>query len=436
NRVNGPVRCGMFGTSATNQSQSGATYWGVMEMSGNVKELCVNVNYTALNGGSCGKGVYTTSFWDRTVSKYGVRGGGYNSADTLLRTSDRTEAMSYFTAITQRDSTVGFRGVYSLSGIKIDGGEISAPETGCWSETEIMSVTAASCPDFPNVRFQYNWYVKKPGEAKFELLEHATGESLKNAALTNNTTYTQTYQFKRVGTSSLGIAESNVLTIKILPKPFAQSVYSFNAGSSVTLKQYWGTNTSATWQLDGAPSWAYVHAVGTSSITLAGGLVNEEFTLKAYIAQCPADVFSVTVQIGSIIPYTGHMDSIRLSAGSYIVECWGAAGGTGFQNYNSTGSSYAASYGGNGGYTKGNTDLNGMTTYYVYVGGQGGSSVKKNGGSGGWNGGAQGGGDEGDDCGGGGGGATDIRLGGKSLSHRILIAGGGGGGSGYKGYGG
>ncbi len=436
NSINGPVRCGLFATSATNQTQAGATYWAVMEMSGNLKELCANVNYTAFNGGSCGTGVYNANLWDKTATKYGVRGGGFNSADDLLRTSDRTEAMNYFTTITQRDSTVGFRGVYSLSGIEINGGEISAPNTGCWGGTNITNVQDAFCPDFPNVRFQYTWYVKKPGEAKFDLLANATNETLKGYVLENNTTSTLTYQFKRVGISSLGVAESNILTVKILPKPFAKPDYSFNAGSSVSVTQYWGTNTSAQWQLEGAPSWAYVHSKSSNSLTIAGGLVNEEFTLKAHITQCPSDVFSATIKISNLIPYTGHMDSIKLAAGTYKMECWGAQGGTGYANYNSNGSSYGYSYGGNGGYTQGTVEQNTVTTYYVYVGGQGGYSTSKTGGSGGWNGGGSGGGDEGDDCGGGGGGATDIRIEGKALSNRIMVAGGGGGGSGKTGTGG
>ncbi len=430
NSINGPVRCGLFATSATNQTQAGATYWAVMEMSGNLKELCANVNYTAFNGGSCGAGVYNPTLWYTSVSYYGVRGGGFNSADDLLRTSDRTEAMNYFTTITQRDSTVGFRGVYNLSGIEINGGEISAPDTGCWGRTNITNVLDAFCPDFPNVRFQYTWYVKKPGEAKFDLLANATNETLKGYVLENNTTSTLTYQFKRVGISSLGVAESNILTVKILPKPFAKPDYSFNAGSSVSVTQYWGTNTSAQWQLEGAPSWAYVHSKSSNSLTIAGGLVNEEFTLKAHITQCPSDVFSATIKISDLIPYTGHMDSIKLAAGTYKMECWGAQGGTGYVN------SYSAR-GGYGGYAQGSVTLNAITTYYLYVGERGGTSSTKAGGSGGWNGGGSGGGDESvGNVGGGGGGATDIRIGGTALSDRIMVAGGGGGGSGGSGIGG
>ncbi len=219
NSINGPVRCGMFGTSATNQSQSGATYWGVMEMSGNLKELCANVNYSNLDGSSSGTGVYNPAYWSTAVGSYGVRGGGFNSADSLLRTSDRTEAINYFTTITERDSTVGFRGVYSLSGIKIDGGEIQcSPDTICpGDEANILNIKAASCPDFPDVRFQYTWYVKKPGEARFELMENINGETLRYSKIEDFIQVSGTYEFKRMCICALGIAET-ITTLTILFK--------------------------------------------------------------------------------------------------------------------------------------------------------------------------------------------------------------------------
>ncbi|OFX68969.1 MAG: hypothetical protein A2X12_05550 [Bacteroidetes bacterium GWE2_29_8] len=38
----GPLRVGFAATNATNRQQAGATYYGVMEMSGNISELCIN----------------------------------------------------------------------------------------------------------------------------------------------------------------------------------------------------------------------------------------------------------------------------------------------------------------------------------------------------------------------------------------------------------
>ena len=407
NKVNGPVRCGLFGTSATNQSQSGATYWGVMEMSGNLRELCVNVNYANLDGGSCGMGVYNADLWDKTANKYGVRGGGFSSADSSLRTSDRSEVMNYFTAITQRDSTVGFRGVYSLSGIKIDGGEISAPETGCWSETEIENVQEASCPDFADVRFQYNWYVKKPGEAKYDIVDNATGKTLKYEHFENNTAVPVVYTFKRTGICAIGVAESNEVSVTILPAPFAQNVYDFNAGSSVTLSQYWGTNASAQWRLDGAPGWAYVAGTTTNSVTIAGGLANLVFMVKGKLAECPSDEFSATVRINGTFPYTGHVDSVILEAGKYNMECWGAQGGN-------------SSSGGKGAYTAGAIGLPDRVILYVVVGGSGYTYSSNNGYNGG-----------GKPLYGqyAGGGASDIRLERGNLYSRIMVAAGGSGSS-------
>ena len=217
NRLTGPVRCGMFATSSTSQLQSGGTYWGVMDMSGNLKELCVSVGNPNFNGSSSGTGVYNPAYWNTAVGSYGVRGGGFNSADSLLRTSDRTEAMNYFTAITQRDSTVGFRGVYSLSGIKIDGGEIRVlKDTLCpGDDVDVNNIRVASCPDFPDVRFQYIWYVKKPGEAQYSLIENETGERLTYEGLENVTSSAVTYWFKRTGICSIGVAESNIVSVTV-----------------------------------------------------------------------------------------------------------------------------------------------------------------------------------------------------------------------------
>ncbi len=219
NKVNGPVRCGMFATSATNQAQSGATYWGVMEMSGNVKELCVNVNYMNFDGSSCGTGEYNAAYWNTAAGSYGVRGGGYNSVDSLLRTSDRSEAMNYFTSITRRDSTVGFRGVYNMSGMKIDGGEIQAShDTLCpGEEAEIVNIKEAFCTDLPNVRFQYNWYVKKPGEAQYILIEEATAASLIYDNIENTTASPVVYQFKRTGTCAVGETFTTISVVVSAP---------------------------------------------------------------------------------------------------------------------------------------------------------------------------------------------------------------------------
>ncbi len=425
NKVNGPVRCGLFGTSAMNQSQSGATYWGVMEMSGNLKELCVNVNYTTLDGGSCGTGVYNADLWDKTVNKYGVRGGGFSSADSLLRTSDRTEVMNYFTAITQRDSTVGFRGVYSLSGIKIDGGEIKMSlDTACWGETDVLNVTAASCPDFPDIRFQYNWYVKKPGETKFNIIPNAEGTTLKYKRFENKTAAPVVYTFRRTGTCAIGVAESNEVTVKVLPEPFIASSYTFNP-CPVAIPHRWG-GLERQWNIIGSSDFLISEK---DNAALVSNLYKDgSYTLEVRWSQCP-DIFTVDIQVSNVTVlsstqtwgYTNKEQCIVLPPGKYKMETWGAKGGN---------------RGGNGGYTAGNINLLESRMIYIYVGKAGakgsypvGASASFNGGGGGGRGyGSYRGGDAG-------GGASDIRLEGSdgmwnnfnSLKSRLMVAAGGGG---------
>lgn len=156
------------------------------------------------------------------------------------------------------------------------------------------------------------------------------------------------------------------------------------------------------------------------------------------------DVFSVSarsevtleeyVKFGEYeFDYTGNIQTINLTKGTYMLEVWGAQGGY----------AYSSSYrGGYGGYSKGNITLTEEKTLYVVVGGQGGNGTSKvstlN--HGGYNGG-------GDTIGsttrytGSGGGATHIALVTGELNsfadtldenlNNILIVAGGGGAAGY-----
>ena len=117
-------------------------------------------------------------------------------------------------------------------------------------------------------------------------------------------------------------------------------------------------------------------------------------------------------------PYSGAAVQISLPPGTFLLECWGAQGGS----YNS---SYAA--GGKGGRANATLTLTDQVTAYLLTGGQGsyGSTTSGTGG-GGFNGGGNAG-----YRGGGGGGGTDIRFGTNDVYHRAIVAGGGGGAYAY-----
>ncbi len=116
----GPLRVGIFATSSSIRLAAGAGYYGVMELSGNLNDRCVNVGnstgraFTGTNGDGAldSSGYATNSDWPgysggtvigSTGSCY--RGGAWNSAASVLRTSDRSNTVSTST----RSNAQGFR---------------------------------------------------------------------------------------------------------------------------------------------------------------------------------------------------------------------------------------------------------------------------------------------------------------------------------------
>lgn len=118
--------------------------------------------------------------------------------------------------------------------------------------------------------------------------------------------------------------------------------------------------------------------------------------------------------------YTGSVQNVTLTPGSYNIQMWGANGGNGL---NGTG--------GKGGYSQGTLTVASATTYYVYVGGKGSTASAAT--TGGWNGGGNCNGTYSTGYDGGtGGGGTDIRTTiNTTYANRIIVAGGGGGAPGY-----
>ena len=116
--IYGPLRCGIFATGSTGRASSGASYYGAMEMGGNVSEKVIttyNSGGTSFDG-TLGDGTLTSSgdanqaTWPSPFSANGTgnRGGNYSDAATLVRTSDRGSAS---TVDATRSYKSGGRGV-------------------------------------------------------------------------------------------------------------------------------------------------------------------------------------------------------------------------------------------------------------------------------------------------------------------------------------
>ena len=126
--------------------------------------------------------------------------------------------------------------------------------------------------------------------------------------------------------------------------------------------------------------------------------------------------------------YVGDIQTYIVPEGVYTleVELYGAGGGNGqYEDFDRPGD-YV---GGKGALVKALLPVTPGSEIYVMVGGKGEDATFGKEGKGGFNGGGDGNetGKYGPYCGGGGGGASDIRIGGKKLTNRFVVAGGAGG---------
>ncbi len=116
--ANGPLRVGIFAASAVNSTreESGGSYYGIMELSGNVYERAITVGNPAGRAftGAHGNGEITTAGaanvagWPTTATGIGYRGGSYSNSIFFCAVSDRFDAA---TTLTNGNARLGFRGV-------------------------------------------------------------------------------------------------------------------------------------------------------------------------------------------------------------------------------------------------------------------------------------------------------------------------------------
>jgi formylglycine-generating enzyme required for sulfatase activity len=97
----GPVRCGMFATSSSSRTTAGASYYGVMELSGNLWERPVTIGnatgrlFTGLHGNGTlnTTGDADVTNWPGTgATGSGFRGGNWPYVTSFARVSDRYNA--------------------------------------------------------------------------------------------------------------------------------------------------------------------------------------------------------------------------------------------------------------------------------------------------------------------------------------------------------
>jgi len=114
----GPVRVGIFATATSSRVDAGSSYYGVMEMSGNLWEQVVPISnasarafsYNTGDGILSSNGDANVSTWP-SAANIGIRGGSFNSSGSLNYLSDRTNINS---GNSSRNNNIGGRGVKAL----------------------------------------------------------------------------------------------------------------------------------------------------------------------------------------------------------------------------------------------------------------------------------------------------------------------------------
>ncbi len=117
----GPCRVGIYAKSSTTREQAGASYWGIMELSGNLWERTVTVGeltkgrlFTGLhgNGELNATGDADVTGWPGTDAiGAGCRGGGAFDPSAYARVSARIRAASVYTGRNNSDYSGCTRGV-------------------------------------------------------------------------------------------------------------------------------------------------------------------------------------------------------------------------------------------------------------------------------------------------------------------------------------
>ncbi|MBM4163662.1 MAG: formylglycine-generating enzyme family protein [Lentisphaerae bacterium] len=119
----GPLRAGAFARPRTGRAEAGASYWGILDLSGNLWELTITVGSASGRrfAGTHGDGAPTPSpFWrldydDRAnpTRAFSCRGGGFgwksDRDNLMMRVSDRAASRSVGGTFRPGQTTVGLR---------------------------------------------------------------------------------------------------------------------------------------------------------------------------------------------------------------------------------------------------------------------------------------------------------------------------------------
>lgn len=291
NRV-GPLRCGVFSykPAGVTRETAGATCSGLMEMSGNLREICYTAEavyrYQKTVADYLGDGELNASgvtnvadnYWPKLPVNFIPKGGGYTSANAELQISDRSMT-GHITDGQFRDSTLGFRAVRNVPAPatyvdpgKVVGSNGNVRDSVC-SDPNVVTYQILNdrlpsfIGDMSGMRFNYKWYLRK-GEGAWELLRGENNATLNyQDAFENTTNQPLAWQFRRDvifpgGTISSPVVEVYILNIDPVLSSSSDLVDACDISTGITIT----TSTEAVFDWKYSNGITFLHTSGTSSI--------------------------------------------------------------------------------------------------------------------------------------------------------------------------
>lgn len=260
----GPVRVGSFTKNAADRIVAGTSYWGVMELSGNLAEICYNVcpygrQFHSIreahgDGNLTATGIsdMSASYWPVHVESFMVKGGSFKNKKELLAISDRTN-FDYYKGknINQKDSTATFRLGHSctfvqnepcttylrLENNKVSTTDGAAVDTVCsgvaykikgspllQSSTTTSSGTTDIRKEFTG-KCDYVWQISENGGATWNIISGAQEQDLVYKDFRNTATDMRTAWIRRVTTTPMLYSVTPYVTLNVINNSFTVDRY-------------------------------------------------------------------------------------------------------------------------------------------------------------------------------------------------------------------
>lgn len=259
--IGGPIRCGAFATGRTSMGDAGASFWGFMEMSGNLAELYYNVDtygrtFCGIRPQHHGNGKIKAdgeadvfkNIWPVHHDAFCLRGGSF--ADNLQTISDRTRAKGVYEnmIINKRDSSIGFR--LGRTAPIVSGNSVIRLENGLTTEDTICSSSKYTItgerPAEVAEAYSMTWFVSENEGKTWDLIDgeddcDLSVENLRNVNL--GADVLKSYWYKRSVFGGLADAVSNIVKVKVLNSNVLLNtvrdtvdIYNHSGGVSLSVK--------------------------------------------------------------------------------------------------------------------------------------------------------------------------------------------------------